>query len=74
LLGVDSYRQKRNEKDTAFSMQSSTVQYAPQKLLQNRKCGLVAFSTRSGKKTHVWWSAFRACFNELPVPIIDGKN
>jgi len=49
-LGVDSYKQNRNEKDTAFSLQTCIVQYAPQKLLQNWKRGLVAFSSRSGKK------------------------
>jgi len=73
-LAVDSYRQKRNEKDTAFSMQTSIVQYAPQKLLQNWNRGLVAFSTRSGKKhifggvrfvraiqKHYTWKCLRLC-------------
>ena len=61
-LGVDSYQQNRNEQDTAFSMQTSIAQYAPQKLLQISKRGLVAFSTRSGKRTLFWWSVLRACY------------
>jgi len=43
-------------------MQTSIAQYAPQKLLQNWKRGLAAFSSRSGKKTHFWWNAFRECY------------
>jgi len=41
-------------------MQTSIRQYAPQKLLQNWKRGLVALVRAPGKKQ--WWSAFRECY------------